>query len=384
MKKIDILNMINANNVIENNKNLLSTIKEKMHNSYYYKEEKFWFPDISELNNYFEVLKKELKEAKEKTLASETFIKKTECTHEVRLKYRSTFSSLNKCVLCGHIASSDNVMNFSESIYRNKHTVTFDAKYQENEDVYYEIKTGKTNSEVRDLIIEILKKCKDDDEVDLVEEFSKLNLNNVEINLEKRKKENYILIIGGTNLEYIDKQKKIYLTKSLQLNSDEFISYFSGLLNTRIAIIDRKELLDNKIIKMIEDDHKKMSLYDYTTIDDLDCIFYQLKDISFKLIIDVSEMYNYEINNGRIENKIYDLNLKDKFPNTHIVKISNLTDIESLKKIKELLISYKSNLDTIVASDIQGSKKYYYLENDELKQNEFDDACNHIKRLLIK
>jgi hypothetical protein len=67
----------------------------------------------------------------------------------------------------------------------------------------------------------------------------------VEINLEPRKEENYILIIGGTNLKYIDPNKKIYARKDYKSSTLDFLNYFSQLLNTKIAIIENQNTYDN-------------------------------------------------------------------------------------------------------------------------------------------
>lgn len=381
MKKKDIIKLINANEVIVRHNKLLSTIRNQYHNTYYYEKEDFWFPNIIELEEYFKVLKKELIQAKNETLESEKVLNETECTHDIRLKYYSPYGNCNKCILCGYKASSDSSIRFRESNYRNKHTVTFDAKYQEGEEPY-EIETGKTEEEVIKILLKILKSYEDEDEIDLVEEFDKLNLKNIDINTEKRKQENYILIIGGTNLEYVDKEKDIYLTKKPQLTSLDFLKYFITLLNTKVAVIDRKETLDNNEFKELKKDYGRVCLYDYTTLGYLETSLFQVKDISFKLIIDLSEICDYEIKENEVNIKMHDLNLKERFPNSHIVKISHLTDKKSLEELKKYLITYKNNEELSILHDSSDQKSYYYLEERQVKKKDFEETCNHIKRLL--
>ena len=63
MKKRDIIELIEDNNVIEEHQDLLSTMQNKTYWSSSYKNEKYWFPDIKEFEEYFKVLKKELLQA---------------------------------------------------------------------------------------------------------------------------------------------------------------------------------------------------------------------------------------------------------------------------------------------------------------------------------
>lgn len=341
MKKRDIIELIEANNVIEKHQDLLSTIQNKTYWSSSYKNEKYWFPDIKEFEEYFKVLKKELLQAQEETKKAMETIQSKECSHEVRLSYHSLFSSSNHCVLCGHTASSDNVISFKESSYRNKHTVTFVSKDQEDEDGYYKVETGKTRREVYEMILEILKNYEDEEEIDLVKEFDKLNLENVKINKEKRKQENYILIIGGTNLEYLNQEKRIFISNEIKTSSLKIFQYFISLLNTKVAVIDRKEIIEKPIFEEIEKDHSKILLQEYTTLGYLETALYQVRNIPFKLIIDLSEIYDYKIEESEIKETPHDLNLQDRFPNSQIVKIDSSTNDNDLERtcnhMKELL-----------------------------------------------
>lgn len=383
MKKKDIIKIIEANKTINKYKDLLSTLEENR-NFYIYKiPEKDWFPDISELKEEFNTLKKELLAAKNETLEAKNTIESLKCTHDVRLNYHNFLFSTNKCVLCGENVESDNFVSFRKSSYRNKHTVTFDAKYQKDDDGPYTVKGGKTNEEVLKIIEKILTKYNDCDEIDLVDEFKKLNLKNCEINTEKRKEEKYILIIGGTNLEYADKEEKVYLTRALKLNSLDFLKYFTSLLDTKVALIDRKETIERKEYKEIDKDHNRIFIQDYTTLEYLETTLNQVEDINFKLIIDLSNIYDYKISGNKVSYQEHDLELDKRFPNSHIVKINDLKvdnfgDIRNLKKIKKQLLSYKRANQLTV---INNSDSYYYIDG-ELKEKNQEGVCNYIKKLL--
>lgn len=188
MKKKDIIRLIQANQTITKHRNLLSTITVRVFHSNRYISEELWFPDIPEFKEYFDVLKRELIQAKEETIESQRIIDITTCTHEVRLNYCSGFVSTNRCVLCQKKILDDSINGFGKSTDRNSYNVTFDARYQEDEDGIYEVESGKTDDEVRKIILEILDDYEEDDEVDLVKEFYKLNLKDIDINTAKKEK----------------------------------------------------------------------------------------------------------------------------------------------------------------------------------------------------
>lgn len=363
MKKKDIINLIKAKETLYKNNDLISIIKN--HN--FYIDEKYWFPNLPELQKYFDILKKELKQAKNETDEALNIIKNSQCTHDVRLDYNSIYN----CVICGKNIHSNNYHSFKESIYRNKHSVTFQSKYQWDEDGYkYEIKNGKTEQEIWNMIFEILKNYNDEDDVDLVLEFSKLNIENMEINLEKRKKENYILIISGSNIEYVS--DNLYLTKNVNLNCTDFFNFFTSLLNTRVAIIDNDFSYDKQ-------NYDENYVANYTTLSSLESSLLWLKDVPFNLIIDLSELYNYEIKDNKIITKNYNLNLKELFPNSNIVKITDFKNINDLKIIKDFLLKYKKENEIPI---IIMSKKYYYLDNNILQTKDTEHTCDYIKKLI--
>lgn len=350
MKKKKIIKLIQLKRVIEQHQDLLSTIKVRQLGIE--EDEKYWYPNIPELKEYFEILKKEILQAKKETLESEKAIQEINCFHDVRLRYNGLFSSYCRCVLCGERISSDNTICFKESNYRNKHTVTFESKYQcDSEGEPYEVKEGKTELEVQKIILEILKNFQDEDEVDLVEEFSKLKFKKMEINKEKRKKEKYILIIGGTNKELINKEDNVYLSKETQNTSLDFLNYFISLLNIKVVVIDRKETLNVQEFQEIRKTNHNVLLDSYTSLGYLETALNQVEDVAFQLIIDLSELYNYEIIDNKVKSEVHDLRLNEKFPNSQIIKI-------------------KSN------------NERYYIEGNTEKS--FEETCNDLKRMLKK
>lgn len=351
MKKKEIIKLIQAKKVIEQHQGLLSTIKFNRFDTE--EDEKYWYPNIPELKEYFDILKKEILQAKKETLENEKIIQKMNCSHEIRLKHFFFLGNYCKCVLCGKEISSDNNISFKESNYRNKYTVTFEAKYQcDGEGEPCEIKTGKTELEVQKIILDILKNFQDENEVDLVEEFSKLKIENMEINKEKRKHEKYVLIIGGTNIELLNNEDNIYVSKETKNTSLDFLNYFTSLLNTKVAVIDREETLNMQEFEEIVNTIDNVVLYDYSSLEYLESALNQVEDVSFSLIVDLSELYNYEIKENQVKRMSYDLHLSEKFPNSQIIKIR------------------KNNEN--------------YCIGEEFIETNFEATCTYLKRMLKK
>ena len=339
MKKSEILKLIEVNKIIKNNSEILSITKER-ENSRFQKDKKYWFPDIEELKEEFDTLREEVQEALEEVEVCKNYIQNCNCNHDVRLEHYGLFSNSSKCIFCSQYIEGDNCCNFEYSINRNKYCVTLVAKYQDDDDYGY-VSDGYTNEQVYEIIINILKDKELDEEVELVQEFKKLNLHNCKINDEKKVNENYILIIGGTNKKFIDKDT--YIVSENSNISAEYVKYFSGLLNTRVKLIDNIETLrNNEFKKMFDDNYLYLKFTDYKTKEELEEKLIRQKDIPFKVIIDLSNLYEYKISNDAVTKEKVELNLSKWFPNSHIVKINDvptnkLEQEETCGKIKQLL-----------------------------------------------
>ncbi len=362
MKKIEILKLIELNEKINKNKEILSITKNKQ----------FCFPNIEELKEEFNILRHEVQYALDETTICEKHIQNSGCTHEIRLKHYELFGHHSTCVLCGNSVSSDNCVNFEYSANRNKYCAKLVAKYQDDED-YGPFSYGYTNEKVYEIIINILKNKKDYDEVDLVQEFKKLNLSNCEINEERKVNENYILIIGGSNRQYIDNDS--YLYKKGLKNALDFVEYFSGLLNTKVELIDNRESFESEELKKYFPDRKySLKFTNYDTIEQLEETLLRQKDIPFKIIIDLSEIYEYKVSNNSFSKKVYNLKLSEYFPGAHIIRINNL----SKKSLEELSKVLKENNESYGYQ----SNKYYYIEDNDIKSQDLSNTCNKIIKLL--
>ena len=372
MKKKDIINLINAKSIIKKNYNLLKPIKT----SDGYLPEERWVPSVEKYKEQFDILKSEILDSINETKIAESVVDNIKCDHEVRLKHCGTFWSESECVFCGKSVSSDNLIDWFQSIYRNKHTVSFYDKHQRDEDGYYTAENGKTKDEVIDMILRILAKYNDNDEVDLVSEFSKLNISGMEINKEPRKEENYILIIGGTNLMYLDSNEGIYVRKNYKSSTIDFLNYFSQLLNTKIAIIENTDTLMRK--EYIDDQKNNyLKFYNYNNLIELNNYISNLKSVPFKVIIDLTDLYEYQYNDNIFSSKPYDLNLEELFPHSQIIKVAKLSS-KSLQELKGFLLSQE------ITTYANVDKDYYYLNENEVTKTDLEETCQNIKTLLRK
>ena len=368
MKKREILYLINRYRIIVKNIRLINPIKLTFN-------EKYWFPDVNELNEQFKILKEEILQAideNEKLIKDTTITKK--CDHQVRIKYYSLFHTYYECVLCGKYCSNE---KWFKPKYDDNHTVNFAGG--DIDDEYYRPDT-KYREKILNIILEILKNFNDDDEVDLVDEFSKISDKYKEcisyIDTNPKKEENYILIIGGTNKYYLSDGDKLFINEDYESNTFDFLDYFSRLLDTKVGILENeKELSKRKYDDMKKDEQLKFMEYD--TIRSLNGHLNRLKEIPFKIIINLSSLLDFSVEDGRVEKRPYDLNLQEMFPGSHIINISKLSD-KSIEKIKAFLSVQKET--SYVKPD--NDENYYCVKHDEILGSDINETCEKISRLI--
>lgn len=374
MKKREIIEMLNDIEILKKYGNFIIMKQEDDRFIESFEDEKRWYPNIPELKEYFDILKRELTDIRDKTNNAIKSRKTIKCSHEVRLKHHNSMGYYYECVLCRVLNKSLN--KFEEPLDLDKHYISFENKYQfDYDDELYELKDGKTREELIKLILKILEKYNDEDEIDLVEELSKLNIGYEEVNLEKRSKETYILIINGTNIEYI-KNNDIYISRRpLISNTIKFIECFLGLLNTRLAIVEGKNFIKDEYLKKIGGPRNKILKYD--TIKDLKINLNALRDIPFKLVLDLSKLYDYKIENGNVVASDYSLNLERLFPNSIIIRVQRFNINKSDEEIKEYLLKYR---DAIV----NRGNFYYYNSSDNVECIDTNNMCKKLRRRLIR
>lgn len=367
MKKIEIINLIRANRIIDKNSKLLSITRDKRFPNIKIDIE-YWFPDIEELKGEFEILKKEVLDVQKESNECKQIIQKSKCNHEVRLKHFGLFGSHSNCIFCNKTIMGDNCVNWEYSVNRNNYCVDFIAKYQDDEDYDY-VDYGYTKEEIYSIIENILKDKQDNEEIDLVQEIKKLNKDNCYISQKPIKKETYILILNGTNKYYLDKET--YIQNNNRINiAIEVLKYLSNLLNTKVELIDNEKL-------EIENSNSNIRTMKYETYEELNKMLLEQQDIPFKIIIDITQLFDYNIENKEIKRKEIVLELEKIYPNSRIIRIGNLSNkrkeeiIEFLKRYTEIVYAYQN-------------KNYYSLQSNELLIQNQDELLLNIKRLLVK
>ena len=376
MIKREILDLIKAKQTIQDNRKILSLAR--FHNGFP-KEENTWFPRIPDLEKEFETLKKELKERINETEKAQETYKKiaSNCKHEIRINYYTETGlgiyMFSKCIFCDKKIHDHSHEQWEESININKRYVKLLNRYYTDCDGCHDIykEDAYIEEDVINIIYSILQNKDDDEEIDFIEEFNKLNLKYCEIENKKIRPEYYVLIIGGSNEEFIN--KSFYIKKFNQPTGLIFLDYFKDLLNTKVEFINNFDYIESETIKSRKQDNVK--LQGYSSNKNLESILKKEKNIPFNLVIDLSDLYTFSIDNNQINAIKYHLNLKDIFPNSKIINIHNLNDDE-LENINNLVKEQEY-------AYVKGNT-FYQLEDGKVITTDFEDTCNNFRKILKK
>lgn len=324
MKKKEIINFINNKNIIYNSK-ILPLYNCCSCNSRY---EELFDELLKSHNDILIQYEKEKKANQEYN----KFISSNICDHPIR----------NKVIDDDEKYWLDREPTYCYQCIFCKHKIPIDIKYADwfqkhyyNDCVYLDI----SNNEIFSIILEILNSKHDNDEIDFVKEFQKLNLENCIINANSRP-ENYVMLLYKGNC----------FTNDTRTYANELIllSYLSKLKNIRFQLIS--DLLTINRLKTLSWYAKvQTELFmnglafppnlKYSYPEDLNAeggditrIFNKDDEnhINFKLIINITthlvERYKLEINNE----------LNKRFPNNIIINIDKL-DKEATKELSNYI-----------------------------------------------
>jgi hypothetical protein len=203
------------------------------------------------------------------------------------------FGSISECVLCGQRINGDHLLN--GTIYndanRNRYYASFLGTYEDEEDGLVK---GTNEDTIYKYINQILIGKDEDEEIDLVQEMKRANIEKCNIIDNPFKKEYYILIIGGSNRKMISNGN--YITSPSQDISLHLAYYLKGLPNTNVEIIDNPETFK------LDQYHK---YFPYGPSSSMKCVSYEtiqelMKEVNnlstfcpFNLIIDASNLNDY-------------------------------------------------------------------------------------------
>lgn len=342
-------------------------------------DEDKWFPQIDALKDKFDILKKEIKDVISEKQAAEKFMKHNfKCDHSVRITnyhYYGLNHYEDTCILCGK-NFYDSYLNRRNDMHRlnekNKKMVTFIGKEDVTPSGFwcgdYEYIVNYTEKNIVKILFEILEKNNNED-IDLVDEIEKLNLKKCIIN--KPHNKNLVLLIVGSNKEYIDNYS--YIMHENNINDVTVVEYFKELYNIAIEIVG-----DEESIKKYKSEDDLVILQQYTGIKYLKGYLEYIHDIPFSLIIDMSSLYNYQVIDNKIVPTRHKIDLKAIFPNTPIINIEDMAK-KDITELEEFLKKEDSN--TYCYKD----NSYYYLEDNKLaKTQTSSDIYDKIKRLIKK
>jgi len=346
---------------------------------------------FGELQEEFNVLQREIDTARKIVEDSKRAISLCKCDHQVRLQYSGCFINHSKCVLCNKEINGDN--HYSSTIYndvnRNRYTVMFKANFYD-ENAECDLTDGYYKDDVYKIILDILEHRDDEEEIDLVQEIKKLNLDKCKVDERKKDKQYYILIVSGSNKQMISDRG--YITSDKIPISTEFSYCLTGIPRVNVEVFDNKDAFISTEFK--EKFGKNRSdntrFVEYNTIEEFKREIDREKEVPFDIIIDMSSLYEYRIDNGEIISKKIDIDFKEIFPDSYVIKIDDYgkkNNIELLKLLNDKLLTYseaygyiRKNRNSFYASE----EDFYMARDDNIRTADIDDVCKNIRRVLVK
>lgn len=379
MRKREIVNLIELNKmVLEGNK---------------YK--KIVIPKFDELNDELDILKNEVEEGIKASEEAKDEIKKYNCDHNVRFSYPGGWGYMrdDECVFCGKKFAADNVHR-GDTIYddvnRNRYCVRFTTNYVYDCDFYCD--NAYSEREIYDLLLKIIEGIDDEEEIDFVQLLKNLNIKDCEVDERRKEKTHYILIISGSNKYSIGGRG--YITCDRIPLLPDFASLFTSIPNVRIELLDNEESFkDKKFTDKIDINKvRNMRCTSYETIEELKKELNSEKDVPFDIIIDMSSLYYYKIDNGNIISEKVDINFKEIFPDSYVIKIDDYgsrEQVEILEILKDKLLGYNEAYGYIkpkinYSMYRREEEDFYKVNGDSLGITDVNDVYKGLRRVLVK
>lgn len=379
MKKREIVNLI------ELNKKILDGNRYK----------KIIIPELDELNEELNILKKEIEEEIKVSDEAKDKIKECDCDHSVRFHYPGGWGYMrdDKCVFCEKGFEADNIVHGNtiyEDVNRNRYCVRFTTNYFYDEDFY--CNNAYSELEVYELLLKIIENIDDENEIDFVLLLKNLNIKDCKIDERRKEKTHYILIISGSNKYSISEIG--YITCDRIPLITNFASLFASIPGVRIELLDNEDTFKEKNFTDRFDINKMRNIrcVHYETIEELKEEIHKEKDVPFDIIIDMSSLYDYKIDNGKIISEKVDINFKEIFPNNYVIKIDDFgsrDQVEILEILKEKLLSYneaysyiKPNKKHSMYREDKGD--FYKVNGDSLGTSEVNDIYKNVRKVLSK
>lgn len=370
-------------NLIELNKMILAGNR--------YKE--IVIPKFDELNEELDILKNEVQDGIKISEESREKIKEYSCDHSVRFHYPGGwgYTRSDECIFCGKGFDADNIVHCNtiyEDVNRNRYCVRFTTNYVYDCDFYCDY--AYTEREVYDLLLNIIDDIDDEEEIDFVQLLKNLNIKDCKIDERRKEETHYILIISGSNKYSINDRG--YITSNKIPLLPDFASLFTSIPGVRIELLGNEESFKDKKFTDKIDVNKVRNIRcaSYETIEELKKEIDNEKEVPFDIIIDMSSLYDYKISDGKIISEKVDINFKEIFPNSYVIKIDDFgsrDQVKILEILKDKLLNYNE-----VYSYIKPKKNCFRKENgdfykvmrDNLGTTDVNDIYKNVRRVLVR
>ena len=130
----------------------------------------------------------------------------------------------------------------------------------------------------------------------------------------------------------------------------------------------------------------------YETVEELRREIDNEKNVPFDIIIDMSSLYNYKIDNCKIIPEKIDINFKEMFPNSYVIKIDDYGSkkkIEILEILKEQLLKYNEAYGYINPAKhyfgvIDDEDDFYKVNGDSVGTTDVNDIYKTVRRVLVR
>ena len=378
MKKREIVNLIELNKkILEGNRYKSISI-----------------PIFDELKEELDVLKTEVQEGITVADDAKAKIKKFNCDHSVRFHYPGGFGYTcnDKCIFCGKGFEADNIVHGNtiyEDMNRNRYCVRFTTNYFYDCDSYCD--NAYDESEVYDLLLKVIGNIDDEEEIDFVQLLKNLNIKDCKIDERRKEKTHYILIISGSNKCSISENH--YITcDSIPLITN-FVSLLTSIPGVRIELFDNEDTFKEKKFTDRFDINKMRNIRcaHYETIEKLKREINSEQNVPFDIIIDMSSLYDYKIECDKIISEKIDIDFKEIFPDSYVIKINDFgskKQIEILKILKEQLLKYNEAYGYIKPVKyyfgVDDEDDFYRVKGDSVGTTDVNDIYKNVRRVLIK
>jgi len=190
--------------------------------------------------------------------------------------------------------------------------------------------------------------------------------------MEEVKKESRVLVIGGTNKQFVDKVS--YFTSYSSKVAQEIALYFSGILDVKVLLVDSKEQDKSDL-----NGYRDLRVVEYDDIHDIRRILAQYaKGAVFDLIVDVSHLCTYTVDNGKLAVKNERIEFDKLFPGVQVIKIDDFSKL-SLSDIEDHMKSEDYN-----ASYVYGNDNLYYNHGENVECVEKKEGFSRIRKEIKK